>query len=371
MRKKMRKKNQPKKTPPIEDRISALPDEILSYILSFFPTKFAFTTSVLSKRWNSICNSLPVLHFDFQAENDIEAFILFCRFVDNVLLSPHVQDQPIETLSIACKLRLPGCPPFNAEVWIEASKRRRVVNLHVSAGYFSIPPSVFTSQTLVVLKLIGVEIDHEVGSVELPSVTTLHLIGVFFKKKDDVKKVLNACPGVVDLHATTCSEYLLCYTTGYKIMPNVVKAKIRTYNVPFSAIYNVESLSIQMVNRRPKDQYIDSYHRAMPVFQNLISLELSFYLFPSWVEVVEVLPYCPKLQSLAIDKVSNELGYQKDWEYTKPVPECVSKAIADAEYEINIAFATEKVARRKEKEAEAAQKEANISLSRNYGTEAA
>lgn len=51
--------------------------------------------------------------------------------------------------------------------------------------------------------------------------------------------------------------------------------------------------------------------------------------------------------------------------------ENIRKAIADAEYEINIAFATEKVARRKEKEAEAAQKEANISLSRNYGTEAA
>ncbi|XP_045822400.1 putative FBD-associated F-box protein At3g12840 [Trifolium pratense] len=49
---------------PTIDRISDLPDSILSHILSFLPTKQASATSILSKRWKLVWHSILTLNFD-------------------------------------------------------------------------------------------------------------------------------------------------------------------------------------------------------------------------------------------------------------------------------------------------------------------
>ncbi|RZC90343.1 hypothetical protein C5167_031055 [Papaver somniferum] len=45
------------------DRISELPESITHHILSFLPIKRAASTTILSKRWNNLWLSLPVLDF--------------------------------------------------------------------------------------------------------------------------------------------------------------------------------------------------------------------------------------------------------------------------------------------------------------------
>ena len=45
------------------DRISSLPDPLLTHILSFLPTKEAVHTCILAKRWIKVWASLPVLIF--------------------------------------------------------------------------------------------------------------------------------------------------------------------------------------------------------------------------------------------------------------------------------------------------------------------
>ncbi|XP_058735066.1 putative F-box/LRR-repeat protein At5g02930 isoform X1 [Vicia villosa] len=50
-------------------RISDLPDSILSHILSFLPTKFVATTSILSKRWKPVWLYVLILNFDDKAFN--------------------------------------------------------------------------------------------------------------------------------------------------------------------------------------------------------------------------------------------------------------------------------------------------------------
>ncbi|XP_057442936.1 probable FBD-associated F-box protein At1g32375 [Lotus japonicus] len=322
----------PKKMPPMDDRLSDLPDEILLNILSFLPTEVAFTTTVLSKRWTPLFYSLTALDFDDEAEEDEENYIHFRRFVDNVLLSPRVQHHPIETLSLASHFKLGNDRSwFKTDEWIEAAKRRHVKNLQLSTTYFLLhllPGSVFTSsKTLVVLKLRNIIMDHCVGSVDLPSLTTLHLIYVIFRgQREDLKKILNGSPNVEDLIVLGPCFGDPILIGGFKTLPKVVKAHINALNIPFSAIPNVEFLHIEDMERRHNDKYINSYYREMPVFRNLMSLKLTFLHFPSWVRVMEVLPYCPKLQSLAIKKLLyTQQNYEEQWAHTTElVPECVS-----------------------------------------------
>jgi len=59
---------------PTADRISDMPDSILCQILSFHPTKFAATTSVLSKRWKPVWLAVPTLDFDQETFNSFESF---------------------------------------------------------------------------------------------------------------------------------------------------------------------------------------------------------------------------------------------------------------------------------------------------------
>ncbi|KAM0007030.1 putative F-box domain-containing protein [Helianthus debilis subsp. tardiflorus] len=49
----------------VDDRLSMLPEDILSRILSLMPTKYAVRTSVLSKRWRYTWTSVTNLDFDY------------------------------------------------------------------------------------------------------------------------------------------------------------------------------------------------------------------------------------------------------------------------------------------------------------------
>lgn len=70
------------------DRISGLPDELLCNILSFLPTNFAFTTTLLSKRWTPLFYSLPVLRFDDNKFKDFQTYDRFYSFLNNLMIHP-------------------------------------------------------------------------------------------------------------------------------------------------------------------------------------------------------------------------------------------------------------------------------------------
>ncbi|CAL1397273.1 unnamed protein product [Linum trigynum] len=48
------------------DRLSSLPDEILSHILSFLKTKYAVGTAVLSRRWKDLWTRVSNLDLDYR-----------------------------------------------------------------------------------------------------------------------------------------------------------------------------------------------------------------------------------------------------------------------------------------------------------------
>jgi len=131
-------------SPPV-DRISHLPDDILCIILSFLSTKFAFTTTVLSKRWKPLCKLLTSLSFNDKLVDD--EFLPFWDLVDTVTLST----QLIKTLYLSC--HSPNWHRFDS--WIGNAKRHPVENLQITntACVIHLCPSIFRFPLLVVLKL--------------------------------------------------------------------------------------------------------------------------------------------------------------------------------------------------------------------------
>jgi hypothetical protein len=115
----------------------------------------------------------------------------------------------------------------------------------------------------------------------------------------------------------------------------LIKANFSLLEVPFTAVYNVQFLSVlevwyirimmhqyymslfdciicmylifcfvQMGCSLPNEQ-INSYYQALPLFRNVIELRLSWCstVLHYWIDVVKMLESCPKLQVLYIDKV--------------------------------------------------------------------
>ncbi|QHO08460.1 FBD-associated F-box protein [Arachis hypogaea] len=74
------------------DRISELPDVILSHMLSFLESKMVAATSILSSRWKDLWHSVPIVDLDDALFQDKEE--LFVRFAYIVMLSRDVM-QPI------------------------------------------------------------------------------------------------------------------------------------------------------------------------------------------------------------------------------------------------------------------------------------
>jgi hypothetical protein len=291
------------------DRISELPDEILGHILSFLPTILAFTTTVLSKRWTRLFYSLAVLRFRFNNETlkNHNSFNHLCRFIDTLMLSPRVSNQPIKKFSLKCRFL---CRKFNSpsksnvSAWVEAAAPKlRHVEKFVLILHYSITlklnPSILTSRTLVILKLEDVQIQSNNLCVDLPSLKTLHFRVVSFKNKNDFMKLLNACPLLQDLHAS----YIKYDENNEEAkefkslsLSKLVRANISSKDVPFTAIYNVEFVSIYMGQ--------GATFKCIPLFQNLIHIELRFHNFScGWDGIVGLLLNCPKLQILFIRKV--------------------------------------------------------------------
>ncbi|KAM5572481.1 hypothetical protein ABKV19_012505 [Rosa sericea] len=147
-----------------EDRISGLPDAILSHILSFFSTREAVKTSILSHRWRNVWASVPNLDFD---ERDYELDYVFrtlpqpvryesdwfAQFVNRVLLS--------RCPGNIHRFRLQTSEMMNVsliDAWVSTAIKHNVVELVLSSGGprlpdFEIPRCLFMCNTLVSLEL--------------------------------------------------------------------------------------------------------------------------------------------------------------------------------------------------------------------------
>lgn len=188
-----------------EDRISKLPDPILSHILSFLPTKFAVGTTVLSKRWKSPCISLPNLDFDDSGLicGYPRQKLNFTYFVDRILMLRE-NDLNLERFSLNC------CGNYDltrVENWVSVAIGHNVKEINLSLNFrgpFELPRNVFVCETVEVLRLswkILVDVPEHVCFSRLKA---LQLNGVKFARYESVEKLLLNCPVLEDLLIKNC-----------------------------------------------------------------------------------------------------------------------------------------------------------------------
>lgn len=180
------------------DKISRFPDELLVKVLTFLPTKEAVSTSILSKRWEHLWKWLPKLEYDDQHYSESERKRLRCFIVRSL---------PLHKAHVIESLRLKLSNYFKPQVikWIVATAvSRNVRELDISYSSYpeklnTLPSNLYTSKSLVVLKLSDWILLAVPPMVCLPSLKTLQLQQVAYFNEESLQRLLSNCPALEEL----------------------------------------------------------------------------------------------------------------------------------------------------------------------------
>ncbi|XP_019096453.1 PREDICTED: LOW QUALITY PROTEIN: putative F-box/FBD/LRR-repeat protein At2g05300 [Camelina sativa] len=176
-----------------EDRISQLPDALLSQILNHLPTiEEAVKTSVLSTRWRTLWLLVPRLKLDFKKFPSFNAFLSFGNwFFDS------------DRVTCIEKLRLyidDNDASSYLTSWIGASVKRKVQRLlvdHVTRDAYShsheMPLSLYVCESLVCLRLYRLTLVAP-ELVSLPCLKILRLSDIVFTNETTFERLVSSCP---------------------------------------------------------------------------------------------------------------------------------------------------------------------------------
>ncbi|CAN1228752.1 Putative FBD-associated F-box protein At5g53640 [Linum perenne] len=185
-----------------EDRISSLPDEILHSILCYLPTsKEAARTSALSRRWENLWRSYPVIEYNSTTIVGFQKFgdATMKRFSRDKLLR-------IEALKLTLKvdhyafaaIRFPHVEQLIDLAW---ERKAEYVSIEVTSPYFHfLPFRLLSSSTVKILylKSINFTSNRDGDDIDLlfslNSLRFLHLESVQFDDDQLFTKLLASSP---------------------------------------------------------------------------------------------------------------------------------------------------------------------------------
>ncbi|TVU08970.1 hypothetical protein EJB05_42399, partial [Eragrostis curvula] len=126
-----------------EDRLSALPDDVLVLILLHLNTKKAIQTSILSRRWRHVWTLLTEIKFCFNSTSPPEPY----RFRDTLAIG----EAPLHNLFVEYK----DADPESLTVWLPAVARR-------VSGFLTL------RNYTIMMDANGEEVAAQGGAVKLP-----------------------------------------------------------------------------------------------------------------------------------------------------------------------------------------------------------
>lgn len=131
------------------DRLSALPEEVLSHIHSLMPMKLAVRTSILSKRWRYSWTLATNLEFnDIQS---IHALDCYYQFVDRAF--EHRKTSQVKLFRLRLEFYNNWYSLTHLSNWISEAVGLNVCELDLLITAIDLPFSLFTCKTLSKLRL--------------------------------------------------------------------------------------------------------------------------------------------------------------------------------------------------------------------------
>uniref|UniRef100_A0A803MEZ4 F-box domain-containing protein n=1 Tax=Chenopodium quinoa TaxID=63459 RepID=A0A803MEZ4_CHEQI len=223
-----------------QDRLSSLPDAILTDILSRLSIHSAATTSVLSHHWRRLWTTVTRVDLKVYNRPQSTAKIsyilrqLTCRKLRHFCLTLEESEEGFNSSAICVS---------ESDSWLHQVCSRNAENISVNAGYdvsFSLPAFLFNSQSLVTLELLGLlEFPKIKGlCVNLPNLNKLSL-----DQLDDVP---------------LCLETLIESCSLLEYLDLVFNLNMSSHVVNIIAS-NLKSLSVRMLDStRATTVYIDA-----------------------------------------------------------------------------------------------------------------
>ncbi|CAJ2672340.1 unnamed protein product [Trifolium pratense] len=335
------------------DKISSLPDAILSRILSLLSIKDAVATSVLSKRWIHLWHYVDSIDFsDIITVNSILSNSNFNNFMYSVLLSRYAAGSHFTNRfclvieygnhNLAYNL---GFPNVNKWVNLIVQPGLKYLRLHLYVNDNAdddqipkLPIGILNCRTLVSLDLrqfCAKDFSFSSIGFGFPSLNVLHLRDICFHEVRDFMLLLAGCPILEDLLAVDINFHnkedpLTIQEFKSLSLPKLINAHMAQCwcsCFPMKALSNTEFLCVETFMLCTKEQVNPPQcpYYDIPIFHNLTQLELHDRL----ELVAQVLQYFPKLQKLELNQESyetagNEEDGQQNWAEPEVVPQCLS-----------------------------------------------
>ncbi|KAJ0430576.1 putative F-box domain, FBD domain, leucine-rich repeat domain superfamily [Helianthus annuus] len=335
-----------------DDRLSGLPEDTISHILSLMPTKYAVRTSILSKRWRY--SWMFVTNLDFDDIHPFHSKIVLSKFVDRVMencKSPQLRSLRLHFSSKRVKRA-------SISSWIDKAVRLNVSELDIQVLIFKLPLSLFTCKTLTKLRIDDGNLNSRVWEcpcpVNLPCLKTLD-IAVHDNPFVNAFGLIRGCPILesLSLEVSIDKEEERYYI--FNNIPTLKRLKLILERVFFSVtkqvvlnLPNLEYLfvgdslgSVFVVEDLPSlvEASVSSYHMcleflkgisgvksltidtftfipALPIFPNIKHLRFTSFWYSG--RVLQFLESCPELKHLCIEELTGE-----HWIEPNLVPACM------------------------------------------------
>ncbi|KAF3336243.1 putative F-box/FBD/LRR-repeat protein [Carex littledalei] len=189
------------------DRISDMPDPLLTQILSLLTTEEAFRTCILSKRWTDLWTSTDTLDFDFGSCNfGYERRNRFLRFIQGVLNRRGFS--PLDKFKLRWKSHLnrSDCGIVEECISHAVACMPRLIYIYIGTKpIIKLPDSLLNCGSVKEMSLLaGYSLfESQPKSINLPSLKKLE-IGHTYINDDLIEMFLLGCPVLEELALTCC-----------------------------------------------------------------------------------------------------------------------------------------------------------------------